>query len=210
MAIGRKTVEVMSTNETLTKTKIEIGTDYMDFVYQFHNTMIEQKLILVYEGEVNQSITKAFTSLAEQSLEETQESLTIKKRVYHVMVECLQNICKHADHVETGQPDPPGAGIFIVGEQEKQYTITAGNVIANDKVEGMAKTLDEINALDRDELKALYKKQMRESRLSEKAGAGLGFIDIAKKTGNKLDYNFTPINEMTSFFIIKTKVSKEE
>jgi hypothetical protein len=49
---------------------------------------------------------------------------------------------------------------------------------------------------------------MKTGRMSEKGGAGLGFIDIARKSGNKLDYEFKDINGKSTFFIINTKVSR--
>jgi len=68
--------------------------------------------------------------------------------------------------------------------------------------------LEEINSLDKEGLKQLYKKQMREGRLSDKGGAGLGFIDIARKTGNKLEYHFLPIDETSSFFLLSSSISR--
>ncbi|MEM9022848.1 MAG: SiaB family protein kinase [Bacteroidota bacterium] len=195
-------------NTTAQKTEISIGSDYMNFVYEFHKAMVTQRLTLVYEGEVNQSITKAFTSLAERNMDEADENTTIKKRVYHVMVECLQNICKHSDDVE-GRSDSAGTGIFMVGEDNTQFTVTTGNVIANARVPEMMALLDRINDMDTTALKELHKKQMRESRLSEKGGAGLGLIDIARKTGNKLDYAIETINDEASFFVLKTQIDKK-
>ncbi len=183
-------------------------TDFMDFVLEFHNTMLENRLTLVYEGEVNQSITKAFAALAEKNMNEDKETKKVSKTVYHVMVECLQNIYKHADHEETGLPFKPGNGIFLVGQDDEGYIITTGNVIASDKVPVIRGLIEDVNDKSMDEIKEMYKKQMREGRLSEKGGAGLGFIDIAKKTGNKLDYRFTEINELTSFFILKTRINR--
>lgn len=183
---------------------------FKEFVMQFHQTMVEKKLTLVYEGEVNQSITKAFVAMAERNMDETEQDLAVKKRVYHVMVECLQNICKHADDMETGAPDIPGSGIILVSEDKEEYTVTTGNVIANERMETILEILQEVNTLDRSELKELYKKQIKESRLSLKGGAGLGFIDIAKKTGNGLVYHFEPLNDITSFFILKTTISKNQ
>ena len=63
------------------KTTFEIGTDYMDFIYQFHNTICEQQIVLVYEGIITQSITKAFSSMAEQKIEESVDSSKTQKRV---------------------------------------------------------------------------------------------------------------------------------
>ena len=192
------------------KTTIQVGDDYMDFVYKMHQTMISQKLALVYEGEVNQMITKAFTSMAERKLdEEGEDSSKTRKRVYHVMVECLQNICKHADDPETGLPENPGSGLFIVGMDDDKYRVTTGNIVALDRVDSTLELLNKVNSLDPDELKEFYKKMMKESRLSEKAGAGLGFIDIVKKTGNKLIFHVEPVNDKTAFLVLSSDITRE-
>ena len=181
--------------------------DFMKFVQDFHKTMVEYNLQLVYEGEVNQTITKAFASLAEKNMDDNNEDVKTKKRVYHVMVESLQNICKHADDMNTGKPVRPGHGIFIVGKNNNGYVITTGNVIANERVEKIRSMLERINQLSEEEIKEVYKKQMRESRLSDKGGAGLGFIDMVKKTGNKLEFHFEKLNDLTTFFILKSHVT---
>jgi coenzyme F420-reducing hydrogenase delta subunit len=192
----------------MSKTIIEVGDEYMDFVYKFHNTLVDQKISLVYEGEVNQSITKVFTAMTEKNLTVSAENTKTTKRVYHVMVECLQNICKHTDDPITGDSVRPGSGIVMLGERDDCFTLTTGNTIANERIEEMSKMLDELNSLDKDEIKARYKTMIKESRLSEKAGAGLGFIDIIKKTGNKVEYHFERINDKISFFIFNTKIDR--
>jgi len=192
----------------MSKTEIKIGSDYMDFVYKFHHTLLEQKISLVYEGEVNQSIVKVFTAMTEKNMSDSDESSKTTKRLYHVMVECMQNICKHSADPLTGEDVNPGSGIVMLGEKDNYFTLTTGNAIANDKIEDMKNTLDEFNLLNPDEIKAKYKELIKASRLSEKAGAGLGFIDIIKKTGNKIEYHFAPMKDDISFFIFTTKVDR--
>jgi hypothetical protein len=68
--------------------------------------------------------------------------------------------------------------------------------------------IDNINSLNQDELKQLHKEKMRETAISDKGGAGLGFIDIARKTGNQLEYHFEPIDEKNSFFLLKTSINR--
>lgn len=192
----------------MSKTEINIGSDYMDFVFKFHHTLLEQKISLVYEGEVNQSIVKVFTAMTEKNMADSDESSKTTKRLYHVMVECMQNICKHSADPLTGEDINPGSGIVLLGEKDNCFTLTTGNAITNSKIEGMKETLDGFNAMDPTEIKAKYKEMIKASRLSEKAGAGLGFIDIIKKTGNKIEYHFAPMNDETSFFIFTTKVDR--
>lgn len=191
------------------KTVMKVGTDYMDFVCKFHETIRKQNIILVYEGEINQSITKAFTSMTEQSVEtEASDSSLTQKRLYHVMVECLQNVSKHAESEIKNSIRTPGRGIFIVSTNEKNYAVTTGNIVSNDKIETITAMLTNFNALNPDKIKEEYRKMIKISRLSEKAGAGLGFIDIVKKTGNKIEFHFEKINDETSFFVQNSIINR--
>ena len=180
----------------------------MDLVLSCHHDMTNNNLNLVYLGEINQSITKAFTALAEQNLNEGQEEKTVVRKVYHVMVECLQNIYKHADENAINTPGKRSQGIFLVGNDDGGYIVATGNYVSDEKKKRLIKVLDNVNSMSKDELDAVYKKQMREGVLSEKGGAGLGFIDISRKTGSKLDYKFESIDEKRSFFILKTYIAK--
>jgi hypothetical protein len=181
---------------------------FLEFVYEFYRSMKSHEITLVYEGEITHQITKAFTSLTESNMSKEEESGTVQRKVFHVMVECLQNISKHADDFGPEDYLFAGRGIFMVSKRETEYTVTTGNAIDNKRIEETQKMLDHINSLDKDELNELYKKQMKEGRLSDKGGAGLGFIDIVRKTGRKLDYHFLPITPQTSFFLLTSSINR--
>lgn len=125
------------------------------------------------------------------------------------MVECLQNVSKYSDSAVEQNYLYAGMGIFIVTRSQKEYNITTGNALENSKLEDMKKMLEYINSLDKEALNDLYKKQIKEGQLHEKGGAGLGFIDIKRKTGNNLSYEFMPIDDDTSFFILTSSVSRK-
>jgi hypothetical protein len=199
--------------EELKNTGATNRSEYMNFVVKFHKMMLDKKLTLAYEGEVTQEITKAFTSMTEKNLDKVEEDGKIKKKVYHVMVECLQNISKHADDDAQTASDSleeglAKTGIFLIGNDHNQYFITSGNGISNENIPALKSLIDNINSLNQDELKQLHKEKMRETAISDKGGAGLGFIDIARKTGNPLEYHFEPIDENNSFFLLKTIISR--
>ena len=179
----------------------------MKYVYDLHTTMIEQKLILVYEGEFTQEITKSVLAMAERNMDSVGEESNIKRKVFNVMVECLQNICKHADDVNV-EKDVKNTAIFMIGKHDNEYIITSGNPIGNDKVESLNRKLQEINGLDKEGLKALYKEIIKNGDLSDKGGAGLGFVDMARKSGQKLEFDFQQINDKVSFFALKTKIPR--
>lgn len=188
--------------------------DYMKLVYEFHKDMLENKFTLVYEGEITHQITKAFTSLAENKMDSYSEDASMKKKVFHVMVECLQNLSKHAEEYGSNEANSfSGNGIFIVGrlgEENADYHVMTGNAVESSKVTDLKALLEKINQLDKNGLKELFKKQMREGSLSDKGGAGLGLIDIARKTGEKLEYNFIELDENTSFFLLRTIITRSK
>lgn len=181
---------------------------FLEFVYDFYKSMKRHEISLVYEGEITHQITKAFTSLTESNMAKEEESNTVQKKVFHVMVECLQNISKHADEYGTNDYIFSGRGIFLVAKGTDEYSVTTGNTVDNSKIPDLKKLLEQVNSLDKEELTELYKKQIKEGRLSDKGGAGLGFIDIKRKTGRNLDYHFLPINEETSFFLLTSTISR--
>lgn len=183
--------------------------DFLAFAYSFYKTVKDYKINLVYEGEITHQIIKAFTSLTETNMEIDEESTSVQKKVFHVMVESLQNISKHADCLPTENQRKEGKGVFMLGKNDDTYCITSGNVVSSTKVPEIKNQLIKINNLDKDGLKAFYKQQIREGRLTSKGGAGLGFIDIAKKTGNKLNFNFLSIDAEYSFFVLASTISKK-
>lgn len=175
----------------------------MKYIFDLHKTMLDNHLILVYEGEFNQEITKSVLAMAERNMDSTGEESAVKRKVFNVMVECLQNIVKHADEVANNQ-----SAVFMVGRSNDKYIVISGNPIMNGNIDQLKSKIDEINLLDKDGLKELYKSIIKNTEISDKGGAGLGFVDMARKSGNKLDYNFVDIGDDTSFFCLKSSIER--
>jgi hypothetical protein len=181
----------------------------LNYIFDLHKVLSEKNIILVYEGEFTQEITKSVLSMAEKNMETMNEEMGIKKKVFNVMVECLQNICKHSE--EFGNLNEEfSTAIFMIGKEFNEYTITSGNIIYNNKIANLQAKLEQINSLDKDGLKELYKSTLSSSELSDKGGAGLGFIDMARKSGQKLNFDFEKINNEISFFSLQSKIARKE
>ncbi len=180
----------------------------MKYIYDMHQMMLKNNIILVYEGEFTQEITKSVLAMAERNMESMGEESGIKRKVFNVMVECLQNIVKHSDEYVAEQM-PINTAIFMIGKHKDSYIITSGNPIKNDDIDILKEKLDQINSLDKDGLKSLYKDIIKSgSGLTEKGGAGLGFVDMARKSGQKLEYGFEPLENGHSFFSLKTTIPR--
>ncbi|MDX1628300.1 MAG: SiaB family protein kinase [Fulvivirga sp.] len=175
----------------------------MKYIFDLHQTMLDHNLILVYEGEFTQEITKSVLAMAERNMDSSGEESSIKRKVFNVMVECLQNIVKHAEDVDENH-----AAIFMIGKHDNEYLIVSGNPVKKEHVDDLKGKLDNINSLDKDGLKKLYKDIIKNTEISDKGGAGLGFVDMARKSGRPLEYEFLSMDDSHSFFCLKTTIGR--
>jgi hypothetical protein len=147
----------------------------------------------------------------ESKLDNLQEEPKIKKKVYNVLVECLQNLYHHMDEIGEDKSEAAKmarSAIFMIGKTGSEYTIITGNYIQLSSVEKLKTKLDKINAMSREELKEYYKEILNNDEFSLKGGGGLGMIDIARKSGQKLNYNFMPVDSKYSFFSLNIKIAQ--
>ena len=111
------------------------------------------------------------------------------------------------DDPETGEPTP------VTIDLSQIQTKSLDKELLNRKneydfIQNLKILIDNINLLNQDELKQFHKQKMRETAISDKGAAGLGFIDIARKTRNPLEYHFERIDKNNSFFFFKTTISR--
>ncbi len=179
-------------------------------IYDFYEKMERNSIMLSFKGDITSDLLTSILQIMESKMESIQEEPKVKKKVYNVLVECLQNLYHHMDEVMAeGKADTPlRSAIFMIGKKDQLYTIITGNYIRKGNVSSLKKRLDEINVLDKEQLKEYYKMVLNNGEMSLKGGGGLGMIDIARKTGQRLDYNFLPVDEKISFFSLNIKIAQ--
>ena len=181
-------------------------------IYDFYDKMERNNILLSFKGDITSELLTSILQIIESKLENLQEEPKIKKKVYNVLVECLQNLYHHMDKIDgetanTEKNDKTKSAIFMIGKIENKYNIITGNYIRTENVNDLKSRLEEINSLSPEELKEYYKKTLANGEMSSKGGGGLGMIDIARKTGQKLNFNFMPVDNTFSFFSLNIKIS---
>jgi hypothetical protein len=185
----------------------------MDYLRSYKN-IYDQNIILMYKGELTFDLVTSMIATLEERLEELEENRKVKKKFYNVATECIQNLYYHLDEVNAediriNSYDSRSA-LILIAARKRFYSLQTGNYIPTDKIENIKQKLDDINAVDPDELRALYKKVLNEQEFSDKGTGGLGFIDIARKTGGqKLRYTFQPVSDIVSYFTLQVRLPRE-
>ena len=180
---------------------------FMSFdIYSFYKKMEHNDVMLSFKGDVTSNMLDSMLHIMESKLEDMGEESKVKKKVYNILVECLQNLYHHRDEMRRPGKEEESAAVFMIGKSDNEYNVITGNYIKNDRIEKLKQRIDQVNSLDRDGLKQLYKEVLNNPERSEKGGGGLGIIDIARKSGNKLGYDFMKVDDTYSFFSLYIKI----
>jgi Family of unknown function (DUF6272) len=99
-----------------------------------------------------------------------------------------------------------GVGMLTVGIDDGHYFVMSGNKLPSAKVEKLRSKLENLQSMNQDELKQYYKEQRRMEPDSDSKGAGLGFIEMARKVSKNIEFDFHKIDDENSFFTFKATV----
>lgn len=182
--------------------------EFFDLHFSKQIDLVNQsgELVLAYDGVLNTETISKLESEIEGKILEKGLPKTVVKKVFFICVESLQNMLIHGHKDDTGAQH----NFFILNITPKQVKVITANLITNTSIEKLSADIDKINSFnDPAELKTYYLEHLENNELSDKGGAGLGFITIAMKSGNKLTTTFDAINDKRSLFLLEVSISLE-
>lgn len=166
----------------------------------------DSSVLIAHFGEFSQDLVNSISEGAESLLLESNTKKSLVKRIFSILIEGLQNIRLH------GVKDSTEAqhGHVILGKDDSAFKVSFGNYVYNSNIRNLTTHLNKINSLDKPEVKQLYLDVLGNGFISEKGGAGLGFITIAMKSRNVLDFGFKKVSNEISYFYFNVRVSNEK
>jgi hypothetical protein len=174
-------------------------------VYQLFSNLHNDNLSFIYQGSFNDEITERIIDISESTIAAMNEQQKISNKVSFLLAECFQNVIRHGDFTMKNV-SPDSTGIFVTRNIGKSYYISSANLIANKDVEGLRGKLEQLNLMSPEELKKLYLDVLTNNEISNKGGAGLGLIEMARKSGQKLEFEFEQVDKDYSYFYLQIKL----
>lgn len=162
-----------------------------------------KNITLAHIGGVNQDLINSLSTNVEDFMISAGDKKPLIKRVFSIVIEGLQNVLIHGERL-----DGLRLGLLVIANNESHYRVSMGNITQVSEREKITAYLDKLNQFDDEEVKAFYLETLNNGLISEKGGAGLGFITMRMKSKHRLDYQFLDLGDGLLFFSITTDLER--
>jgi anti-sigma regulatory factor (Ser/Thr protein kinase) len=166
----------------------------------FHKLLEQRRTFFCYSGLLSEDVLSTFSGIVREQMSEMEDDAEITKRVFGIFVEQAQNVIRYSkDRIAEG-----GTGTVAISRAEDGFLIEAINPMDHENAAGLQKNLDELKAMDGKELRKAYKQRLREGPPEGSKGAGLGFIEMARKA-DRFEFDFVGSTELLFVFKVWIK-----
>jgi hypothetical protein len=171
-------------------------------------TLVSNHVLTCFSGRFSQGLIEEMGVAIKNHMESESCSKSVIYNVFSIYIEQTQNIKNYTSR-KAGRPVSnkiANSSIVCIGTLDESYFVWSGNLIENSDVELLRNRLDSIAGRNKDELKQLYKGQLKKALNPGNQGAGIGLIDIARKASLPIEYLFHWIDDDFSFYEIKVVI----
>lgn len=172
------------------------------------NLLRGNKILISFSGRFSQGIIEELGDALKKYMEAEDTPKNEIFNVFSVFIEQTQNIKNYAYSKMNFKrsEEIANSGIVTIGRANSGYFVWSGNLIENNDVDSLKEKLSLVNSLDKTELKKLYKEQLKKPQQPDTTGAGVGIIDMARKSASPILYSFNRLDDELSFFELRVIV----
>lgn len=141
-----------------------------------HLAGTDEAVVFLHEGPVDHVRLEQLIELAEARSMEAMDGVMLRKRLMNVLVEGLENVHRHTP------PEMADTGFALLVRKGDGYRIVLGNALPSASAALLAHRVEILNAMDEADLREHYLKLLANTGRTERGGAGLGLLTLARKS----------------------------
>jgi hypothetical protein len=170
---------------------------YIELSKRIHEQMSAHQFMVSIMGNLTQDFLKSMIRVTDNRLATLDINESIRKRIFHFMVECAQNICR------TDEREPSlYNSLFLIGKKDEEYSVYLGSVFDSTLVDTIIDTVDRVNVMSAPDLKEqlyaeLAKKDGQQNQLL------LSLLDLSKRAREKIQYDRVALEDGNTFLSFK-------
>ena len=166
-------------------------------------------VIFSFSGRISQSVLSGIAETLEKEFVSNGLDYNTIHSIFAIFIEQMQNVMNYSNervNKEGNVFESPGICIVGYDAEKGKYYVSSANMMKLSDEKKLIFVLEKINAMDNDTLRSYYKELRRSGLNSHEHGAGLGFLEMAKKSSEPFEYNITSLDSENAFFEIKVTV----
>jgi hypothetical protein len=164
--------------------------------------------ILAFNGAISQDAIVGFGEILRSELH-FRNPLSIVNRAFAIFIEMTQNLLHYSSERVENNGMSVGVGSVLLLKASIGYYIITSNIISEKQKQFLEKKCNLVNSLNKEDLKEFYLKKRREVAETDSKGAGLGFIDIVRRSGTPVEFLFEPMGQGKFIFYLGSKILTE-
>jgi hypothetical protein len=168
-------------------------------------TLSQTNNIFEFKGNLTFPVIEEILNKIKILLQQMEIEQVVQKRLYAILVESLENALKHKTPLQKNASLQEVE--MSLQRLPESLLLKIGNYMPAQKIPVLIERIKELNGLDLAGLNHLYRTSIANARISEKGGAGLGMIEIARSARNTIRYHFTETNNKNSFFVLEIEIA---
>lgn len=174
-------------------------------LFQLREQFSKDGIMMCFNGPFSHSIIEEIGTAIRNHLAAEQMTPMAVQDVFAIYIEMTQNARNYLTLKNVSKVDA-GSATIVIARQGESYIVTSGNIIRDEDMADLGHRIDTINALDRDALKKAIRRQLRNSTENGAQGAGIGLMEMAKRSTDKLIYTFKHIDSEYGFFTLIVRI----
>jgi len=165
-----------------------------------------ERILICFNGPTSRTLISEIGVALKEHIHSSTSSISAAMDVFSVYIEMSQNI-RHYAAAHGYRERDASATVVIAETADSRYIVAAGNVVQAEDGLVLHQRVSSLAQLDKQQLKLLYKEQLRQPRPEgARSGAGLGLIDVARKSSSPLQCSLDELSASQSFFTIRATI----
>ena len=154
------------------------------------------RFAFLYRGSFNEGLAPELIVMGEVAADQADRGKTHSQRLAFIMVEAFQNITRHRSDATDAEC------FFALRASASGEDVIAVNPVRADEVDALEQAIARLGATGRSHLKSLFLDRLRDGSHSARGGAGLGLIEMARRSGNGIQHRVLPLEQGHALFAL--------
>lgn len=175
-------------------------------MHRVYEDLAGHRLAFIYSGSFPDEHTAGLITLGEEIVAMRAPEKGSRNKLAFVLVEAYQNIVRHRAGIPEDLSRTSGRCLFMIMDGQDHQEVVALDPVPKEEVPALDHQLGALRDKGPAQLKEMFLGRLRNEQRSARGGAGLGLIEMSRRSGNRLEHAFMPLDEGHDMFLLRARL----